>query len=96
MGKEKINNIRDAVRIAYPEIKITDYSKLPTEGIVDIVKQIENFENNKLEETAEILANLTPKEIEELNKLLGNPSCMEDIYNFLANRSKSKEGSREK
>ena len=95
MGKEKINNIRDAVKIAYPEIDITDYSKLPTEGIVDIAKQIENFEKNKLGETAEILANLTPKEIEELNKLLGNPSCMEDIYNFFANRSKSKEESRE-
>ena len=95
MGKEKINNIRDAVRMAYPEIKITDYSKLPTEGIVDIAKQIENFEKNKLGETAEILANLTPKEIEELNKLLGNPSCMEDIYNFFANLSKSKEESRE-
>ena len=67
MEKEKmtINNIRDAVKIAQPEIDITDYSKLPTEGIVDIAKQIENFEKNKLGETAEILANLTPKEIEE-------------------------------
>ena len=91
----KINNIRDAVKIAHPEIDITDYSKLPTEGIVDIAKQIENFEKNKLGETAEILANLTPKEIEELNKLLGNPSCMEDIYKFFAKRSKSKKESRE-